>query len=378
MWLHIPTTTSAFAPARACSTSDLNLHWRLARFCTLRGKHRLPRYWRHACGKAHWLKRLSGLTCPQSQQHCSVALWTVSLAASRVKATVSPANANSKTTHETSGRHSGNWCKTWEHGGWRSRMSQASLFPTEAKDDGPQSKASLETWPKQGGLRNGRIYKRKPLAVPTSESGTSSWPAVTANTATYTRDGGDPAQQRMALNGAAKLWSTPRTITGGGESAERKKELGRQNAGGGDLQAQAEMWQTPNGSDAGNQSRDGKRKNELLLAGQAKAHSVSASAWPTPRASDHKGADSKGHHVEKGYLTGAAEQTFYQSQRPDPQTQAGQTSSPSTRRLNPRFTEWLMMFPPGWTSVAPNALPSQAMVSYRCRLQRLFTNLHGG
>jgi len=42
-------------------------------------------------------------------------------------------------------------------------------------------------------------------------------------------------------------WPTPRTITGGAESAERKKELGRKDAGGGDLQAAVkESWPTPN------------------------------------------------------------------------------------------------------------------------------------
>lgn len=34
-----------------------------------------------------------------------------------------------------------------------------------------------------------------------------------------------------------KTWRTPRTITGGAESAERKQELGRTESGGGDLQA---------------------------------------------------------------------------------------------------------------------------------------------
>jgi len=36
---------------------------------------------------------------------------------------------------------------------------------------------------------------------------------------------------------------------------------------------------------------------------------------------------------------------------------AGETCSPAdptSLRLNPRFVEWLMGFPPGWTSVAPN------------------------
>lgn len=60
--------------------------------------------------------------------------------------------------------------------------------------------------------------------------------------ATY-KQGGTPLKQQ------ATHWPTPRTLTGGGESAERKKELGRDEAGGGDLQAAAETWPTPNQRD---------------------------------------------------------------------------------------------------------------------------------
>jgi hypothetical protein len=35
------------------------------------------------------------------------------------------------------------------------------------------------------------------------------------------------------------LWATPRTPTGGPESAQRKQELGRKTSGGGDLASQA-------------------------------------------------------------------------------------------------------------------------------------------
>lgn len=40
-------------------------------------------------------------------------------------------------------------------------------------------------------------------------------------------------------------YPTPRTITGGGESAERKQELGRTTSGGGDIQAMAEQFRMP-------------------------------------------------------------------------------------------------------------------------------------
>lgn len=53
----------------------------------------------------------------------------------------------------------------------------------------------------------------------------------------------------ISLHHEVSNWPTPRTPTGGGESAERKKELGRTEAGGGDLQAAVENWPTPNSRD---------------------------------------------------------------------------------------------------------------------------------
>ena len=53
------------------------------------------------------------------------------------------------------------------------------------------------------------------------------------------------------LTSATRLssWATPRAVTGGPESAERKQELGRMDSGGGDLQAQA-LGVTSSGSPA--------------------------------------------------------------------------------------------------------------------------------
>lgn len=49
-------------------------------------------------------------------------------------------------------------------------------------------------------------------------------------------------KRTVGLESQTRHWATPRTITGGAESAERKKELGRENSGGGDLQAQVKTW----------------------------------------------------------------------------------------------------------------------------------------
>ena len=135
-------------------------------------------------------------------------------------------------------------------------------------------------------------------------------------------------------------WPTPRTITGGAESAERKQELGRTESGGGDLQAAVGEWQTPK-SGSGNASRGGDRKDELLLAGQAREF---------------------GHQDQ-------------------PTTQRGpkclRTGRTSDRllvrpRLNPCFVEALMGFAVGWTMTAPTAFGVSETQLSQHRQQKLF------
>lgn len=52
---------------------------------------------------------------------------------------------------------------------------------------------------------------------------------------------GPPDPGKRSTSGSpAGSWATPRTITGGAESAKRKQELGRTESGGGDLQSQVQ------------------------------------------------------------------------------------------------------------------------------------------
>lgn len=84
------------------------------------------------------------------------------------------------------------------------------------------------------------------------------------------------------LKAATALWPTPKTPTGGAESAERKQELGRTESGGGDLQAVAQMWPTP-------QVRD--EKNPRTRPRAERPHNPSnlgdeAPLWPSPKTTD--------------------------------------------------------------------------------------------
>jgi hypothetical protein len=133
-----------------------------------------------------------------------------------------------------------------------------------------------------------------------------------------------------SLTGAARQWATPRTITGGGESSERKKELGREESGGGDLQSQV-------------------------------------TDWPTPKARDWKSAEgNQGMERNDPDLNVIASRYFH----PDPATstpgaESSESGQTSRRRLNPAFVEWLMGLPHGWTDYAP-----VAMASWRSKARR--------
>lgn len=160
----------------------------------------------------------------------------------------------------------------------------------------------------KGGMNNhGRRFKQ---VIDVSQH----WPTAGGND---WKGSCHPGQRRGQLDEKAEqLWPTPRTVTGGAETAKRKKELGRAKAGGGDLQAATEMdWPTSTVGNVtgGNATRIGGRSGEMLLPG------ISAGFPHDPTTSPDGDECSR--------LISAL---------------------PPPRRLNVRFVEWLMGFPSGW------------------------------
>jgi len=99
---------------------------------------------------------------------------------------------------------------------------------------------------------------------------------------------------------------------------------------------------------------------------------VTARLWATPSSRDHKDTDGMAttgmnpDGTERTRLDQLPRQAF-QFGRPDtetplpgpPSSTAGPTSPrPLKRRLNPRFVEWMMGWPLGWTAFAPVAMAS--------------------
>ena len=284
-WLYIPNiepSPSAPEPEASNLASSLPDPERAASL-TWRGKHMQPRHWSRAWKRDSWLRRLSGLTLPPSTLARGAAAFIASLPEIHAKRTVSRESASALPARASSLPRS-----------FGSPTSAGLIVSSERTCRGMRtdnSKRSSQHWSDWATALRLEYSARPESEERTDASGCSSWPTPMAGTPAQNGNNaaGNSDFSRKAMDLASALWPTPRTITDGGESAERKQELGRTESGGGDLQA-------------------------------------SALTWSTPRAS-----------VDQ------------LSSAPDQATPAGPTSSPERRTLNPLFVEWLMGWPIGWT-----------------------------
>jgi hypothetical protein len=143
-------------------------------------------------------------------------------------------------------------------------------------------------------------------------------------------------------------WSTPSAHDG------RRPGSDATSTQGANLKRDAELWSTPVVPNGGRTMSDedvlsrgatDKGKRQVDLANEVRV-------WMTPNSRDWKsetGSENNTHDKTPNL----SRQVYRLHQ--DPQTNDGPPSSESAptsrRRLNPRFVEWLMGFPPGWTEL---------------------------
>jgi len=163
---------------------------------------------------------------------------------------------------------------------------------------------------------------------------------------------------RTFVNGCTS-WPTPRTPTGGPESAKRKKELGRKNSGGGDLQAAALLtgWPSPMAG-----SPASKKYNEAGNNDSSR-RTVSLARWNSPRATDGGRPPRRARRCDptRKFLEGRtpnAREAAASGPTPDGSSAATASTGPSLL-LNPKFSAWLQGFPPAWDRLAPKGSPSR-------------------
>lgn len=356
-----------------------------------------PPSW-HGWKTRRWIELLSTTTFPPSMVARGVDSWISSLAASLVK--ISPRPANGRGSAKGNGRVSG----SSSPGSLAKWDPVTSSWKTSAPWPGGDSTSSLEVLPSSGLMLAGSLFERPTWEPPTVEKGSSSSPSEetawttpcaddTCDRAKKFSQGGTPLSMQGAqwqtpgtdsfrsrggerkdeegLDQQARHWPTPRTISGGPESAERKKELGRENSGGGDLQAAVENWPTPTAKDSdGSGSRGGLAHPGTSLTDAA------ARNWPTPSARDMKGTDIPNHHggasLSHFVETGQRSHSLPQDRR---SVNSGKSSSPLARtsplRLNPAFVSWLMGYPWWWIRAERISFAAREMASWTSRQRSL-------
>ena len=130
--------------------------------------------------------------------------------------------------------------------------SRQGLWPTARSLDGSVNE-SLETWTARHHRKEAEgINLHRPLPIAVMQEQQKQWATPRSGKTTdenpetwaLRQAKGDVAT--MPLTAQVKAWATPRTPTGGPESAQRKQELGRTTSGGGDLASQAmTQWGSP-------------------------------------------------------------------------------------------------------------------------------------
>lgn len=312
MWLIPPPTVCRSVPAPADSTSGLSLALaeRFARSATLSGKLAPPKSWQRAWQRRPWLRRLCGRTCEPSTLDAGVESWIASLRESPARATACPESASSTSTRAISGRTLGECFGTWvpDVGSSSSKTSTGSWCQTGLLGTEPLSLGFSESWPPTGGMRNGSCWRRPTLALRTGGGGCSSWPTVRCEDA---ESCGNHTGAMDSLHMAVRLWPT---ASANDHKCATRVTQRRKKA----LDGAAEHWSLPNVPTRGPETRG----FSLLV------HPSSASGstcLPT-----------------RGPILHPLSRLIFEVYRLN-----------LRRRLNPRFVEWLMGLPVGWSDSRP-------------------------
>lgn len=305
-WLHVPSTVCPSAPEAAdsnsaCASPNLDI----ALCVTLSGKATLrPLSWR-GWQTRPWIKLLSGTTLPPSTAALGVASRISSLRDTPASHLVPPGGGSAPTIPGISGPTS---LASSESAA--PPPSSSKTFPTIYVWDSARSSMSWDRW--VIALRRDSLLRRK---------------------------------SARAMSACACLpWPTPRTF-----DAEQRGTINLGPSSSHTLGNAAAMWPTPKASSGGANSK----LQERGAGGPDLVETVQS--WPSPAARDWRSPNSRSSQERRNVQSRRGQQLpnfvehCFPSLPPAPIPPSGRASSTSTRRLNPRFVEWLMGWPIGWT-----------------------------
>jgi hypothetical protein len=313
VWLYVPSECLNSAPASAgsASPSGCSTEPEPALWVTLSGKPaRRPLSW-PAWTRRTWIGRLTGTISRPSTAARGAAEWIASLPGSPASLRVARGNDRARPTSGGSGPTLHGSLARWNRRSSSWRTCQGSLLST----GGPHGERFSGRWPTWGSMRSGPVSVREPAEPRRSVTGCSSWPTAQAFDAhDFLRS--PEARTRALMRGGCR-----------------------------NLREAVARWAAPSARDW----RDG-RASAATHARNARPLNERAIMWNTPCAAPEAPNRNCNQRDKPGSL-GEQARLF---SPPDPVTPThGQSSSVpapnSRRRLNPRFVEWLMGLPIGWT-----------------------------
>lgn len=363
-WLFVPnvSTSSASAPEALASISASSWQFQvLAQSAWSRGKPSAPRDWFRRWKTAFWLQRLCGAMPEPSTADAGVDAWTASLAASRASRTPSPESDMDLLTLATSGPQPGASSSSPARGSSSSRTSPV-CSPRQIPNSAPAANEYGETYSAWVSRLRADCSQRRKSARLMSASGSSSsgWPTPAArdikgaNSAEHLTKSSGSLHLDQLPNFVAHCWATPTASENSNRTTKMAPSHGKTH--GIVLAGQAcdlsEQWATPCARD-----HMPAHTEAYVAAKKAEGHGMKilpdqVQQWSTPAVADVQGGRKarSGNRSTELLLNGQAPAL---SGHLDPTTStAGETSSPSGRKLNPRFVEMLMGWPPGWTNFA--------------------------
>ena len=196
-----------------------------------RGKHSRPDAWRKRWKRAAWIKRLFSRTFDHSRSGDFVDWWTSLVADFRVSHSQALDSEKEPKTLAICGHQLSEDSESVYLESLFSKTSTGSSTPNPRAITA-FSTMSLATW-------KSWVTDQQRLGLVREKSG-----RLTGD------DGGS----------FLELWPTPRAMSGGPESAKRKKELGRTKSGGGCLQSAVRDWPTPRASASSESSSTARKR----------------------------------------------------------------------------------------------------------------------